>query len=624
MRPAAEKEDLSSAPFTAGQSLSLKRHLTCPPPARVSETEIFGRSAAGPAEIPAFLSHAMLSRTSASLLALGLCAFLAACSSEKTEDAPDASLPPLVLPDGGCVPRALCPDEFECGEMDDGCGGKLSCGTCGGIRECSEHVCSECVPVTTCESEGRVCGKLTDECGDTVDCGGCDTGEKCSGSGDACEPCTPLECGSLPAEVCGEMDDGCGGTISCGCQANYRCEDSACELCPDYGCADFGAECGAVDEGCSREPLFCGECTEDGQSCVNNKCVFCTPGTAQERCALAGAQCGTVSDGCGGTVDCGLCGAPDSCVNGACICVPVTCEEQGVTCGEAYDGCGNFIQCGPACADAENTVVRLVTGNITSGNHQSYDEGHGLRIFRGLKPQIALVQEFNFGSCSARDLRQMVIQGFGERFFHVVQSRSDVVTIPNGIVSYYPIKSWGILKDITLDERDHVWARIDIPGKADLWAVSIHFSTKSEKRQKSIADLVERLGELGIPKGDFVAVGGDFNTASRTQDKGLAFLDNTGLIVLDTDDDCPIDQSGNDNTNGSRQKDYDAIYTSQNLKDLQTPVIISGAQNLTERGLVFDSRVFTPLSAVAPVKKNDSGASNVQHMAVVKDYAIPR
>jgi hypothetical protein len=38
-------------------------------------------------------------------------------------------------------------------------------------------------------------------------------------------------------------------------------------------------------------------------------------------------------------------------------------------------------------------------------------------------------------------------------------------------------------------------------------------------------------------------------------------------------------------------------------------------------GLVFDSRAFSPLSAVAPVLVNDS--STFQHMGVVREFVVP-
>ena len=54
---------------------------------------------------------------------------------------------------------------------------------------------------------------------------------------------------------------------------------------------------------------------------------------------------------------------------------------------------------------------------------------------------------------------------------------------------------------------------------------------------------------------------------------------------------------------------------------LRTPVLIGTSR--FENGLVFDSRVFTPLSAVAPVQRGDSEAQNMQHMAVVRDFLVP-
>ena len=521
----------------------------------------------------------MPSKIFSPLLAFGLCACLAACQAEPEDDEPDASIPLPSLTDASCVPAAGCPNGVECGEISDGCGGTLTCGSCG---------------------EGSVCQSGT------------------------CEVCEPITCDDLEGAECGEIDDGCGGTLTCGCPTNQKCQEGRCLPCPDYSCEDFGAQCGTVDEGCGRDPLYCGTCEGDGVSCVDNKCLFCVPGTAAERCALFGAQCGTVSDGCGGTVECGLCGAPDSCAANTCICEPITCEEQGITCGEAYDGCGRFISCGPACTGGETAVIRLVTGNITSGGYQSYDEGHGLRIFRGLRPQVAFVQEFRYGKSTAGDLRTMVTEGFGERFFHVVEPQTENNMIPNGVVSYFPIKAWGTLEDDNVGgTRDHTWARIDIPGEHDLWAVSVHLSTTANKRQLSAKDLVIDLQSLGIPPGDFVAIAGDYNTKKRT-DSALKNLASTGLVVIDTDEDCPIDQDGDDGTSSDRSHPYDAIYTSQNLKDLQTQVVIGSAKNLSKRGLVFDSRVFKPLSEVAPVQKNDSGAAQMQHMAVVKDYAIPR
>src|SRR6185503_3824695 len=43
--------------------------------------------------------------------------------------------------------------------------------------------------------------------------------------------------------------------------------------------------------------------------------------------------------------------------------------------------------------------LRLVTGNLTSGDNQSYEQA-GIDIFRGLAADVAMVQELNVGSNS--------------------------------------------------------------------------------------------------------------------------------------------------------------------------------------------------------------------------------
>ncbi|MBI2374117.1 MAG: hypothetical protein HYV07_08965 [Deltaproteobacteria bacterium] len=78
--------------------------------------------------------------------------------------------------------------------------------------------------------------------------------------------------------------------------------------CVPRSCADAGAECGAVSDGCGGT-LTCGSCAA-GQDCANNQCVTsCVP----RSCVDAGAECGAVSDGCGGTLSCGSCAAGQSC-----------------------------------------------------------------------------------------------------------------------------------------------------------------------------------------------------------------------------------------------------------------------------------------------------------------------
>jgi hypothetical protein len=54
---------------------------------------------------------------------------------------------------------------------------------------------------------------------------------------------------------------------------------------------------------------------------------------------------------------------------------------------------------------------------------------------------------------------------------------------------------------------------------------------------------------------------------------------------------------------------------------LEVPTTI-GTSSFTN-GLVFDSRVYTPLADVSPVLMSDSAAMNMQHMAVVRDIVVP-
>ena len=62
---------------------------------------------------------------------------------------------------------------------------------------------------------------------------------------------------------------------------------------------------------------------------------------------------------------------------------------------------------------ADPVRIRVVASNLTSGSAQSYDPGHGARILRGLKPDIALMQEFNIGDNSEQAVRRFVSDTFG-------------------------------------------------------------------------------------------------------------------------------------------------------------------------------------------------------------------
>jgi hypothetical protein len=279
----------------------------------------------------------------------------------------DASL--INLPDAtGCVPKTCQDLGFDCGQNSDGCGGALSCGSCGPGETCGAGGYSRCgagggstdgasddgssltsCTPNTCPSMGFTCGKNGDGCGGVLDCGTCTAPALCGGGGfskcgvitpaaDSGSICAPTTCMALGFD-CGPAPDGCGGLLQCGpCTAPETCGAggfSKCGLPPGIG-ADGGAT------------------------------SLCTPTS----CATRGYDCGPATDGCGGLLQCGACTAPMKCGAGGfskcglpagigpdggplVSCAPTTCVAHGYNCGPASDGCGGLLQCG-ACPAGES------------------------------------------------------------------------------------------------------------------------------------------------------------------------------------------------------------------------------------------------------------------------------
>ena len=226
------------------------------------------------------------------------------------------------FPDAGCTPLTCEIVRAECGALDDGCGGTLSCGTCTAPETCggdgSPNICG-CIP-RVCEP--GECGGPQNGCGAFLDCGGCDLPRRCNDVTDRCEcdggdPC-------VAPGACGSPLNGCGDVVACG--------DT---------CTDPTPDCGAMT------PNVCGVGT-------------CVPKT----CAGEGANCGVISDGCTSTLNCGTCTAPETCGGGLagtanrCGCSPRTCAntELAIECGDAREECGTMIYCG-SCPSPGTTCV---------------------------------------------------------------------------------------------------------------------------------------------------------------------------------------------------------------------------------------------------------------------------
>ncbi|KYF97346.1 endonuclease [Sorangium cellulosum] len=254
-----------------------------------------------------------------------------------------------------------------------------------------------------------------------------------------------------------------------------------------------------------------------------------------------------------------------------------------------------------------------MAANLTSGTRQSYDPGHGQRIMQGVSPDIVLLQELNYGTNGADALRTFVDDTFGSAFSYYREAGAQ---IPNGIVSRYPILEAGEWEDSEAPNRDFAWARIDIPGPIDLWAVSVHFLTASSSvRQAEARQLVERLRER-VPEGDYLVIGGDFNTDTRTE----PCISTLSEVVV-TSSPYPADRNGDTDTNAGRSKPYDWVLVDTDLDTHETAVVIG--ESSFANGLVADTRVYTPIAELSPALATDSGADQMQHMGVVRDFLIP-
>jgi endonuclease/exonuclease/phosphatase family metal-dependent hydrolase len=268
--------------------------------------------------------------------------------------------------------------------------------------------------------------------------------------------------------------------------------------------------------------------------------------------------------------------------------------------------CALLLAAVPALSQ-NNVTVRVMAANLP-GDSQSYGASQ-IRILQGLKPDVVAIQEFNHAGTT----RTFVDTAFGTNFSFF---RESGYSLPNGVISRWPILSAGSWLDTvqTSPNRGFAWAQIDLPGTNDLYVVSVHLLTSSSANRANEAANLKALIQSNFPVNAWVVLAGDFNTDSRDE---VALTTLTNFL---SDHPVPTDaeSNGSPNTNLGRNKPYDYVLTSFPLANRITNVVF--ATRSFPNGLVFDSRVYTPLSDVAPVLSSDSAAG--QHMAVVKDFVI--
>ncbi|HEY8074151.1 MAG TPA: endonuclease/exonuclease/phosphatase family protein [Labilithrix sp.] len=256
-------------------------------------------------------------------------------------------------------------------------------------------------------------------------------------------------------------------------------------------------------------------------------------------------------------------------------------------------------------------TIRIVSGNLSSGANQSYDPGEGIRIFRALAPDVALVQETNFGDGSDAAVRSFVDQAFGTSYdVH----RETGASIPNAVVTRFPILAKGTWVDPgATGTRSFVWARIDLPGTREILAVSVHLKSSNKDaatRATEAQALADAIRAQATP-GDALVIGGDLNT----EDTGETCLATLSAIV-DTSAPYPADSLGNSFTNQPRNAHYDWVLVDPMLRKSEVAPTLAGTTFPT--GAVFDTRILT----VAPALGGDSAAVGMQHMAVARDFAL--
>ena len=291
--------------------------------------------------------------------------------------------------------------------------------------------------------------------------------------------------------------------------------------------------------------------------------------------------------------------------------------------------------------DQPTEIIRFMAANITSGNKQTYDDHKGIRIIQAFKPDIILMQEFNYGDGK----RALVDEICGEACHYATSSHD----IPNAIISRYPILESGYWQTNVSGARNWDWAVIDIPGDRNLLAVSLHLHSKNNT--KEIGPLKTQIEKKQAEGNYYVVVGGDFNTKSRSgvrstfgklltvgKDNPNA-ADHDGIDKVCDGGQFPVDQNGNSCTSGERDDPYDWVLFDTALNAYEIPITIG--DRTYSYGHIVDSRVYNELGElelISPVQASDSDLciddpwcannkgtrTNMQHQAVVRDIALPK
>jgi hypothetical protein len=281
---------------------------------------------------------------------------------------------------------------------------------------------------------------------------------------------------------------------------------------------------------------------------------------------------------------------------------------------------GLLLLCVAAAPHARAAELRIMSWNVTKLSRKAGIET--VRIIQGLAPDVALIQEWYVDYPVRDDIEGWVEAAFGDGFSY---HRAESGYFKNGIVSRWPITASGSWPDLQKPNYNHDWAIIDIPGPTDLQIVSAHLDASDQNvKIGQIKDIIDYI-ELNFSNSHYLMLGGDFNTANRNSEPIPTLLDEanwSGSCWVTISDGTPQDQNGDDDTNLNRSYNYDWLVPNTLLGARITPLDLGGDGGPYLGGIVFDSRVFTPLSAVAPILYGDTANGDQDHCPIVKSYDI--
>ena len=421
------------------------------------------------------------------------------------------------------------------------------------------------------------------------------------------------------------------------------CEDGACietEKCEASECADSETLTYCNPETGIFEDINCPYGCEDGaciKKCEASECAdsetltYCDPKT------------GIFED-----INC-----PYGCKYGACAekCSESVCaDKMTLSVCDAESGIARDRNCEYGCSAGrcleqgeKPVVVRFMAANVTSGNHQTYDDGKGIRIIQAFSPDIILMQEFNY-----TDGESALVEKVCGKDCHYTTSPH---SIPNAIISKYPIIESGYWQSNLGTSRNWDWAVIDLPGDRDLLAVSVHLH--SSNNSKEMSPLKEKIAAKQKEGNYYVVLGGDFNTNARGtvrssfgsilyvgKENSAAKDDETMTPPLDKVCDggeFPVDQQGNSCTSGERDDPYDWVLFDKTLDTYEIPITVGS--HTYPNGHIIDSRIYAQLGElddVPPITEIDSWLcvdsawcpnnkgtrTNMQHQAVIRDVEL--